>query len=471
VRTLPDHDLGFNQRDLGHGAAETVLHPAVMVALLLAIALILWRPRKYAAIPVLLIAFLVPRGQEIYLAGQHWYVLRIVILVGSIRLARAKFQIAGGLNGVDKAFILWALYRVTAVVLTNGVGVAGEQVSFLIQAFGGYFLMRHLIQDDADIARAAKAMAIVTAILGACMLNEHFRNLNLFGYLGGGRLIPEWRNGQIRAQATFGHSILAGCFGATLLPLFFWLWKSGKANALAVAGMAGSTIMVLMSNSSTPVLAYTAGVGALFLWPIRASMRTVRRGIVLALVVLALVMNAPVWFIVAHVNVVGGSGGYDRAFLIDVFMRHIKDWWLIGTNQNGSWGYDMWDLSNQFVAEGEMGGLVTFVCFVAVISRSFSRLGKMRKQVERKEQWLLWSLGAVMLAHIFAYFGVAYWDQTQIWWFAFLAMISAATATLQDAPERAVKQGAESSGSPDTEAWQPNSVSCSPGLWPAERSN
>ena len=94
----------------------------------------------------------------------------------------------------------------------------------------------------------------------------------------------------------------------------------------------------------------------------------------------------------------------------------------------------MWDLSNQFVAEGEVGGLVTFVCFLAIITRSYSRLGGMRKQVGRKEGWLVWSLGAVMAAHIFAFFGVSYWDQTQIWWFAFLAMISAATVGLQKAP-------------------------------------
>ena len=94
----------------------------------------------------------------------------------------------------------------------------------------------------------------------------------------------------------------------------------------------------------------------------------------------------------------------------------------------------MWDLSDQFVAEAEMGGMVTLVCFIAMISRSFSKLGTMRKQLDRKKQWLIWSLGSVMLAHLFAYFGVAYWDQTQIWWFAFLAMISAATVALQKAP-------------------------------------
>jgi hypothetical protein len=87
----------------------------------------------------------------------------------------------------------------------------------------------------------------------------------------------------------------------------------------------------------------------------------------------------------------------------------------------------MWDMSDQFVAEAETGGLLALILFVALISKCFGRLGTMRKRVAPERQWLLWCLGSVMLAHIFAYFGVAYWDQTQIWWFAFLAMISAAT--------------------------------------------
>jgi len=157
-------------------------------------------------------------------------------------------------------------------------------------------------------------------------------------------------------------------------------------------------------------------------------MKAVRWGIVVTLVALAIVMNAPVWFVIAHINVIGGSGGYDRAFLIDTCMRHFKAWWLIGTNQNGNWGYDMWDMSNQFVAEAETGGLLTLICFIAIITKCFSRLGTTRKRVKPEQWWLLWCLGSVMLAHIFAYFGVAYWDQTQLWWFAFLAMICAVTA-------------------------------------------
>jgi hypothetical protein len=427
--------------EFGGGVNYTIMHPAVLVVTVVTILLVLLVPRKYVVIPFLLCVFLVPRGQQLYVAGMHWYVaLRILMLVGLVRLARAKFQVAGGLNGIDKAFILWAICRgVCQVLLFPQRGMVIYQAAFWLQAFGGYFLLRYAIQDEEDIARAAKTLAVLAVILGACMLNEHLHHVNVFGYLGGAPITPTVRAGRIRAQAIFGHPILAGCFGATLAPLFYWLWKGGRSKLTAFLGVIGSTLCVFTSSSSTAVFAYVAGVGALFLWPIRRSMRAVRWGIVLTLVALALVMKEKVWFVIAHAKVIGSSDGYSRAMLVDNFFKHFRDWWLIGTNQTGNWGWDMWDLSNQFVAEGERGGLVTFICFITMISLSFRRLGKMRKQVEgdRKQEWFYWSLCAIMVAHVFAFFGVSYWDQMAIWWWAFLAMVSAATAPLQTAPARA----------------------------------
>jgi len=57
--------------------------------------------------------------------------------------------------------------------------------------------------------------------------------------------------------------------------------------------MVSATVMMLTSNSSSPVLAYAAGVLAILLWPIRTNMRVLRRGIVLSLLCLSLVMKAP----------------------------------------------------------------------------------------------------------------------------------------------------------------------------------
>jgi hypothetical protein len=118
--------------------------------------------------------------------------------------------------------------------------------------------------------------------------------------------------------------------------------------------------------------------------------------------------------------------------LIDTFVRHFWDWWLIGTTDAANWGFDMWDMSNQFVAEGETGGLATFICFILMISWSFGRIGKARKLVRGNlnKQWFLWFLGMALFSHCVAYFGISYFDQTKFSWFALLAAISAATAPI-----------------------------------------
>jgi hypothetical protein len=78
---MPPENFSF-----GGGANETVLHPLVLVAMLLAIALILLLPRKYVIVPLLAITFMVPFGQELLISGLHFFVYRIVVLAASLRI-------------------------------------------------------------------------------------------------------------------------------------------------------------------------------------------------------------------------------------------------------------------------------------------------------------------------------------------------------------------------------------------------
>ena len=98
----------------------------------------------------------------------------------------------------------------------------------------------------------------------------------------------------------------------------------------------------------------------------------------------------------------------------------------------GSWGFDMWDLSNEFVAQGEIGGVATLIFFIAMISIGFSWTGKTRKIVEgdRSQEWTVWLLGVALFSHVVAFFGISYWDQTHVSWLALLAMISAVCVPL-----------------------------------------
>jgi len=432
-------EYGPDKPAFGGGATATVLHPIILVATILVVILMLVLPRKKVAIPFLLLVFLGSYGQQLYIAGIHLFVLRIIILPGLVRVALTSKNLAGsrfvgGWTAVDKVYVLWVVFRVLATILQErgATGAIIYQTGYLWEALGGYVLLRFLIQDEEDIALVMKVFAAIVVILGITMINEKLHNQNVFGYLGSVSITPENREGSIRAQGTSAHAILAGVFGVTLMPMFWWLWRSGQAKVVGILGWIGSTVMMLTCASSTPLLSYMGAIAALCFWPFRKSMRVFRWGLVIVLIACHLMMKAPVWFLIAHVDMVAGNSGYHRAMLIDQCVRHFWDWWLIGTNATNTWGWDMWDLSNQFVAEADTGGLATFICFVLVISKSFSRIGRARKLVEgdQKQEWFMWLLGVTLFAHIVSYFGISYFDQTKISWCAFLAIAIVATAPI-----------------------------------------
>jgi hypothetical protein len=423
----------------GGGAEGAVLHPAVVIALIFAALLIFLLPKRQVIVPVLLMVFLVPLAQQIYVGGLHVLVLRIVILIG---LMRALFSMVfskargfgGGFGTLDKIFLWWTFFHVVTFLFLFSFqsGAVTNQFGFVWDSLGGFLLMRFLIQDEEDIDRLIKTFALLAGIFAICMLNERFRMQNVFGILGGVRLTPETRDGLVRAEASFSHPLLAGTFGATLLPLFFLYWHSGKSKTVAVIGILSATIMTICASSSTPFLAYAAGIGAVCFWPLRKRMRLIRWGILIVLVTLNIVMKAPVWFLISHISLFGSSSSDHRAYLVDAFVRHFSDWWLLGTNDAGNWGWDMWDTSNQYIAEGEGGGLASFICFLAMISLCFSWIGKARKAVEgdRTKEWYFWFLGAAMFANVVGFFGVSYFDQTRIMWYALLAVIATATSSV-----------------------------------------
>lgn len=420
---------------VGGGPSDTLISAVGAAMLVAAIVLMLVLPRKYIVLPVLLAIFLVPQGEVVVIAGAHLTPTRVIALFGLLKLAWVYHSsheqvFAGGMNSIDSAFLWNTIAHSTAfILLWMQIAAVTNQLGGLLGALGMYILLRYLIRDDQDVYRALKVLAIVAAINAVGMVYERVRVQNLFGLLiGGVDGVPLIREGSIRAQGAFGHAILAGTFGAMLLPLFVALWTHGRAKTFAVVGVISSMVMVLTSASSTPLMAiFGVGVGILF-WPLRRNMRIVRWVLVLTLLTLHLIMKAPVWFLIARVDMVGGSASFDRANLIDVFVNHFWDWWLLGTKDIGSWGWSMWDLSDAYVSQGESGGFVTLVFFIAIIARSFGRLGKVRKSVEgRKRERLIWLIGASLFANVMAFFGVSYWDQTAVAWFALLAIISVAT--------------------------------------------
>lgn len=418
----------------GGGVGESTIDPIVLAAMLIAILLIFVLQRRYVLIPVLCTIFLVPLGQSVHAIGVHWFVSRIIVLAGLVRAVAVKVASREPLvtdwpNTIDRAFIGCVLLEAVAfILLYRQTEALVNQCGFLIDFLGAYLLVRFLIKDEAAIDLALKCMAFIALGLGACMVWEQMTVQNPFALIGG-HLVPDVREGRIRAQGPFHHALTAGTFAATLVPLFFLLWKNTGAKFAAVVGLLGCTVMTFCSQSSTPLLSYTAGLGAICFWPVRKTMRALRWGVLALVLGLHLAMKAPVWFLIARVDLVDGSSSYHRALLVDQFIRHFSDWWLIGTKDAGKWGWDLWDVQNQYVDVGETGGLIALVLFILMIASAYSRIGKARRIVTtQKQQWYFWFLGCALFANLVAFFGVNYYDQLKVSWFALLAMISAATA-------------------------------------------
>lgn len=417
------------------GPQESTITPIVVALILLGALLVLVLPRKYALAPILL-AFLVPGPQQIYLLGLHWYIWRIVILAGVIRMLWAKFAKQGtlldsGFTNFDKLFCFWALLQAPIFLLRNRDFMAvPSEAGFCFDLCGQYFLARYLIRDREDVFRVSKILVFVATVTAACMAYEHLTGHNAFDPLRGFTLVPWVRNGRVRAQGVFQNSITAGTFGATLFPLFFCLWKCSKAKMLGVVGLVAATIITLTSVAGTPATTFVAVIVALCMWPIRRHMRAVRWGLVLAVLGLALVMKAPIWYAIARVDVIVGAHGWDRAFLLDQFSRHFSDWWLLGATDNGNWGLFTWDACNEFAAQGIGGGLISLVLFIMVLSRGFSMIGRARKAVEgdRREEWFYWSIGVLLFSHVMSFWGIDYFDKIKLWWYICLAIFPAATA-------------------------------------------
>jgi len=421
----------------GGGVSETFLNPGVLVLILIAGVLICVWPRKKATAVFLVASLLIPADQILLLGPAHFSMLRILVLFGIFRVIREKAAsklrvFSGGLNKIDWSLILLTVFTaLNGILLFQASGAVINQLGNLYTVFGAYCLIRSLIRNEDDIIGAIRTLAWISAVIAVIMSYEFLTGHNPYAILGGARAADyaslAARNDRFRAQGPFAHSILAGTFGAVSLPLFVALWWKGKKyRTVTLVGIVSTLVMTVTCDSSTPVIAYAAGVMALCLWPARKFMRAIRWGIVFTLVSLHLVMKAPVWHLIARIDITGGSSSWHRYMLIDQCIRHFWDWWLIGVKDTSVWGWDMWDTANQYVGTCDNSGLLPFLLFVAIMVFGFKYLGRARRAVakDRKKALFVWAIGSALFANVVAFFGISYFDQTIVAWYTLLAMIS-----------------------------------------------
>ena len=117
------------------------------------------------------------------------------------------------------------------------------RMGFLYNVLGIYFLLRLWIRDREDVQRVLRTLAVACVFFAVFMILEQETGRNVFSVFGG---VPEFtaiREGKLRSQAAFAHSIVAGTVGANLFPLFIGLWwQGGKSKLIAAAGAVSAAL-------------------------------------------------------------------------------------------------------------------------------------------------------------------------------------------------------------------------------------
>jgi hypothetical protein len=423
---------------------ETNCPPQFLAIVVLAGLIFFLAPRSWVLPAFLIFSVFTGMTFQVYFLNLNFYSVRVFLLLAWLRILVRRENKGVQWLPMDKGLIAFACAMVLVETLRRGLpGLIYAVANSFYDTLGIYFLCRTLIRERKDVFQAVAWLGVVCAVLAGFMTAERLTRHNWLAPLGATTSWVTARDGKLRCQATFLHAVLAGTFGAVLLPLFVVSWTQGRRmKLLAVVGCIASTLITVSAGSSGPLMTYAAGVFGLLMWPLRGQMRRVRWILLIALTSLHLIMNAPVWALIARVSSITGGSGWHRFNILDTFINHIGDWWLVGTETTSDWGWLTEDVANQYCIVAKHGGLLAVVLFIRLLVIGFREVGIQRANAsnDRPTEVLVWAFGCVLLSHLATFFATSYFDQTIVLWYLTLALI----ASLRLVTSAEVQEGLES---------------------------
>jgi len=412
----------------GEWVDQTTLNPLGLILMLVCGLAMLTVHRRYVIWPIVIIACFVASAQRIVVLSLDFNMLRIMVLFGLARIFFKHEYRGFEKQPLDKIIILYVIARlIIHFIREPSAGTLIFELGNGFDAIGMYFLFRMLIRSWEDVEQIIKAFLVTAIPVAAFFVIEYHTAHNVFSVFGGVPEITFIREGRLRCQGAFDHPILAGAFWATLLPLIAarW-WDKSKNQTITVIGLLSAGWIVIASSSSTPIFGAIMAILGGFLFTQRYKMKSIRWGLLATIISLHLIMKAPVWHLISRVSAVGGSTSYHRYLLIDAAIRNINEWWLLGIQSTAHWFHNAVDLTNQYVAEGVRGGMLSLMIFLIGIAIAFRSVGRIWRRVENNKAQLAmsWALGVCLFVHCVNFIGVSYFGQIIILWYMVLAIIT-----------------------------------------------
>jgi len=271
-------------------------------------------PARYAFVPLLIAACHLPNFMFLNLGIATFSVTRLVIFVGLLRAWRRGVALN---TPVDKAVVIWAVIAAVTAFFHHPTDSNPFSIRFALvyDVLGSYLYFRIFVRDMDDLSSLCKSLILIMIFLAIPVAVEKITGKNNYALMFGGFVYSEVREGHIRAKGPFGGAIPLGIAAATAVPLVVVLWRTHRR--LALVGIIACGVIVICSASSGPIGTLAAGLLGLWLWRCREKLRQIRIASLWGLLLLHMIMKAPVWYLLARVDFVGGSTGWHRAELIN----------------------------------------------------------------------------------------------------------------------------------------------------------
>lgn len=404
-------------------------------------------PYRWAFLPLLIAACHTP---YVPFAGS-FTVVRIVIIAGFLRAWSAGFLKIDASHPIDRLVGLFVMIVMLSGFAHpwNGGDALITRLRISLDVAGTYLFARAYLTEREALGRFAIGLAVVLIPFGLIMFYERFTGNNLYRFFGGQSLVSIVRDGRIRAQGSFGTPILAGTVAATALPFFVSMWHEKKC--LAMVAMIAALMTILSTSSSGPIGTSMVAVAAMCVWKWRSRAGTILLWLAVTLVLMHFIKNRPVWYLMALMDFVGGSTGWHRAYLIDMALLHLNEWWAFGTDFTRHWmPYGLasdpnhCDITNYYIQLGITGGLALTGALIAIQWRSFRLLGHdiMRGPYDWRrgnvEKFRLWCLASALAAHTVTFLSISYFDQMHVFYWVLIGGLSGFIGLEEKTSERRI---------------------------------
>ena len=370
--------------------------------------------------------------------GFNMFAMRFLEIAGFARIIMRREYSFSNPAKLDRLILLFYSFVTIVFLLRSDKGQA-YQIGAAVDALLCYFTFRGLISTIDDLRWFLHAFAFILIPYVACLYIEMHTGHSPLSMLGGNAMADGLRNGLPRCVGSFREPALLGSLGASVFPLYLGLIFSDSDRRYAIAGILLSLAIVGFSNSGAPLTVVVSAALGWLLWPWRRRMGLIKRLGLAGLVVLALVMKSPIWYLPTHFSI--GGDAWHRSYLIEVAINHIGQWWLWGMplSKTSEWfPYRLAlngqaDITNQFIVFGLNAGIIAIILFVLILVRTFRSLSDKMAELRLgqpnpcKDEYILWGLGVMLVGHILNFFAISYFDQIYVIWFMQLAFVASIT--------------------------------------------